>query len=98
MIIYRGAGILTLLTPIATLLLLMWLWPDPSAAKGNITLSWFLLGCGIGAAINVVLGFLLNRGALPVGERAARHHFFFLPMQWPSLAIVAACAAVALLR
>jgi ABC-type nitrate/sulfonate/bicarbonate transport system permease component len=97
MLIYRGAGFLTLLTPIATLLLLMWLWPDPTVAKGTISLARLLLGFGIGAALNVVLGFLLNRGARVAGEHA-RHHFFFLPMQWPSLAIVVACGVVALLR
>ncbi|NWF33367.1 hypothetical protein HH110_09955 [Stenotrophomonas sp. SAM-B] len=97
MIIYRGAGFLTLLTPVVALLLLMWLWPDPSVAKGNISLTRLLLGFGIGAAINVVVGLVLNRGPRAEGE-PARHHFFYLPMQWPSLAIVAACAAGALLR
>jgi hypothetical protein len=97
MLIYRGAGFLTLLTPIATLLLLMWLWPDPSVAKGNTSLTQLLLGFGSGAALNVVLGVLLNRGPRAAGEHA-RHHFFFLPMQWPSLAIVVACVVVALLR
>jgi len=97
MVIYRGAGLLTLLTPIVALLLLMWLWPDPSVAKGNTSLAQLLIGFGIGAAINVVLGLVLNRGPRGEGE-PARHHFFYLPMQWPSLAIVVACAAVALLR
>lgn len=97
MVIYRGAGFFTLLTPIITVLLVLWLYPDPSVAKGNITLPQFLLGCGIGAAINTVLGFVLNRGPRPEGE-LARHHFFFLPMQWPSLAIVVVCAAVAAAR
>jgi len=97
MLIYRGAGFLTLLTPMAALLLLMWFWPEPSVAKGNISLARLLLGFGIGAAINVVLGVLLNRGPRVAGEHA-RHHFFFLPMQWPSLAIVVACVVVALLR
>ncbi|KIP81754.1 hypothetical protein [Stenotrophomonas sp. CFBP8980] len=97
MVIYRGAGFFTLLTPIVAVLLLLWLYPDPSVAKGNITLAQFLLGCGIGAAINVVLGVVLNRGVRPEGV-PARHHFFYLPMQWPSLAIVLACAVVAVLR
>jgi hypothetical protein len=97
MLIYRGAGFLTLLTPIATLLLLMWLWPDPSVAKGNTSLTQLLLGFGSGAALNVLLGLVLNRGPRATGEHA-RHHFFFLPMQWPSLAIVVACVVVALLR
>lgn len=97
MLIYRGAGFLTLLTPIATLLLLMWLWPDPAFAKGNTSLTQLLVGFGSGAAINVLLGLVLNRGPRAPGERA-RHHFFFVPMQWPSLVIVVACAAVALLR
>ncbi|WP_369350131.1 hypothetical protein [Stenotrophomonas sp. JAG2] len=97
MVICRGAGFLTLLTPIVTLLLLMWLWPDPAVAKGNTSLAQLLIGFGIGAAINVVVGLVLNRGPRAEGE-PARHHFFYLPMQWPSLAIVVACAAVALLR
>ena len=97
MVIYRGAGFFTLLTPIVAVLLLLWLYPDPSVAKSNITLAQFLLGCGIGAAINVVLGFVLNRGVRAEGV-PARHHFFYLPMQWPSLAIVLACAVVAVLR
>ena len=97
MIIYRGAGILTLLTPIVVVLLMLWLYPDPSVAKGNTTLVQFLLGCGVGAAINTVLGFALNRGGRAAGGHA-RHHFFYLPMQWPSMAIVIACGVVALLR
>ena len=97
MVIYRGAGFFTLLTPIVAVLVLLWLYPDPSAAKGNITLPQLLLGCGIGAAISTVLGFVLNRGTRAEGE-PARHHFFYLPMQWPSLAIVVACAVVAAAR
>lgn len=97
MIIYRGAGFFTLLTPIVAVLLLMWLQQDPTVAKGNMTLPQFLLGCGIGAAINTVLGFVLNRGVRADGE-PAKHHFFYLPMQWPSLAIVVVCAVVAAVR
>ena len=97
MIIHRGAGFLTLLTPIVALLLLMWLWPDPAVAKGNTSLAQLLIGFGIGAAINVVLGSVLNRGPRGAGEHA-RHHFFFMPMQWPSLVIVLVCAVVAVLR
>jgi hypothetical protein len=31
------------------------------------------------------------------GETAP-HHFFFLPMQWPALALVVVCVVIALLR
>jgi hypothetical protein len=58
--IYRGAGWMTLLTPLAMLLLLTWLWPDPSVKPGNTSLMQFLLAVGIGSAINVVLGFVLK--------------------------------------
>ncbi|WP_208640460.1 hypothetical protein [Rahnella inusitata] len=61
MLIYRGAGIMTLLMPIVTVLLLMWLWPDPSVKKGDVSLMQFLLGVGIGAAINTVMGLIINR-------------------------------------
>jgi len=97
MIIYRGAGFFTLLTPIVAMLLLIALQQDPTVAKGNMTLQQFLLGCGTGAAINTVLGFVLNRGVRADGE-LAKHHFFYLPMQWPSLAIVVVCAMVAVIR
>ncbi|MBH1717341.1 hypothetical protein I5V32_14525 [Stenotrophomonas maltophilia] len=50
--IYRGWGILTLITPIAP------------RQKGEV----------------------------------APHHFFFVPMQWAALVIVAVCVVVALLR
>ena len=95
--IYRGAGFLTLLTPIVSVLLLTYFFHDPSAGQGNTTLQQFLLGCGAGAAVNVVIGLALNRGARAPGEHA-RHHFFFMPMQWPALAIVIVCAAVAALK
>ena len=36
--IYRGAGIMTLLLPMVTVLLLMWLWPDPGVKKGDVSL------------------------------------------------------------
>jgi hypothetical protein len=91
MIMYRGAGFLTLLTPIATLLLLMWLWPDPSVAPGNTSLRQLLFGFAIGAGINQLLGTFLHRGPRAPGEHA-RHHFFYMPMQWPSLVIVIVCA------
>ncbi len=97
MVIYRGAGFLTLLTPIVAVLLLMWLWPDPSVAKGNTSLVQLLIGFGIGAAINVGLGLVLNHGPRAPGEHA-RHHFFYMPMQWPSLAIVIVCAVWGALR
>ncbi|WP_206758794.1 hypothetical protein [Pseudomonas sp. CFBP 8772] len=54
-----------------------------------------LMGLGIGSAINVVLGFVLNRELHPDG---VRHHFFFIPMQWPALLIMLACAVIALLK
>jgi hypothetical protein len=50
---------------------------------------------GIGSAINTVLGFALNR---QVHEDGVRHHFFFMPMQWPALAIMIVCAVIALLK
>jgi hypothetical protein len=93
--IYRGAGWMTLLTPLAMVLLLTCLWPDPSVKPGNTSLMQFLLAVGIGSAINVVLGFVLNRELHPDG---VRHHFFFVPMQWPALLIMLACAVVALLK
>jgi hypothetical protein len=93
--IYRGAGWMTLFTPLAMVVLLTWLWPDPSVKPGNTSLMQFLLAVGIGSAINVVLGFVLNRELHPDG---VRHHFFFVPMQWPALLIMLACAVVALLK
>lgn len=95
MMIYRGAGWMTLFTPLAMLMLMMWLWPDCSVKPGNTSLMQLLMGLGIGSAINVVLGFVLNRELHPDG---VRHHFFFVPMQWPALAIMLACAVVALLK
>jgi hypothetical protein len=95
MMIYRGAGWMTLLTPIVMVLLLMWLLMDPSVKPGNISLMHFLMGVGIGSAINVVLGFVLNR---QVHADGVRHHFFFMPMQWPALAIAVVCAVIALLK
>lgn len=93
--IYRGAGWMTLLTPLAMVLLLSWLLMDPSAKSSDLSLMQFLLAVGIGSAINIVLGFVLNRELHPDG---VRHHFFFVPMQWPALAIMLACAVVALLK
>ncbi|MBV4452548.1 MULTISPECIES: hypothetical protein [Pseudomonas] len=93
--IYRGAGWFTLFTPIAMLLLVMWLWPDPSVKPGDTSLTQLLIGFGIGSAINVVLGFVLNR---QVHADGVRHHFFFMPMQWPALAIMLVCALIALLK
>lgn len=97
MIIYRGAGFITLLTPLVVVLLFAYLQRDPVTHRGDTTLSAFLLGIAIGAAINIAIGFALNRGPRPEGTYA-RHHFFFVPMQWPSLAIVVACIAVAVGR
>ena len=76
-------------------LLMIWLWPDPSVKPGNTSLTQLLIGVGIGSAINVVLGFVLNRELHPDG---VRHHFFFIPMQWPALLIMLACAVIALLK
>ncbi|HDS1832798.1 TPA: hypothetical protein RNT04_002541 [Stenotrophomonas maltophilia] len=97
MLIYRGAGLLTLLTPIAAVLLILILFPDPAVGRGNTSLSQVLLAFGLGSAINTVLGFVLNRKPRVPGQHAP-HHFFFLPMQWPALAIVAACVVIAVLR
>ena len=60
MMIYRGAGWMTLFTPLAMVLSMMWLWPDPSVKPGNTSLMQFLLAVGIGSAINIVLGFVLK--------------------------------------
>jgi len=95
MLIYRGAGIMTLLMPIVTVLLLMWLWPDPSVKKGDVSSMQFLLGVGIGAAINTVMGLILNRKNHDDG---VRHHFFYIPMQWPSLAIVLVCSIIGFIK
>lgn len=95
MLIYRGAGIMTLLMPIVTVLLLMWLWPDPSVKKGDVSLMQFLLGVGIGAAINTIMGLILNRKNHDGG---VRHHFFYIPMQWPSLAIVVVCGIIGFIK
>jgi len=95
MMIYRGAGWMTLFTPLAMLMLMMWLWPDSSVKPGNTSLMQLLMGLGSGSAINVVLGFVLNRELHPDG---VRHHFFFIPMQWPALLIMLACAVIALLK
>lgn len=95
MLIYRGAGIMTLLMPIVTVLLLIWLWPDPSVKKGDVSLMQFLLGVGIGAAINTVMGLILNRKNHDDG---VRHHFFYIPMQWPSLAIVLVCSIIGFIK
>jgi len=95
-VIYRGWGIMTLVTPIAAILLLAYFFPH-EGPKGNIPLSQVLLGAGIGAAVNVVLGLWLNRAPRQKGE-VAPHHFFFVPMQWAALVIVAVCVVVALLR
>ena len=53
--IYRGWGIMTLVTPIAGILLLAYFFPH-DGAKGNIPLQQVLLGGGIGAAVNMLLG------------------------------------------
>ncbi|HGM5044664.1 TPA: hypothetical protein ACKPZV_001872 [Stenotrophomonas maltophilia] len=94
--IYRGWGILTLVTPIAAILLLAYFFPH-DGPKGNVPLQQVLLGAGIGATVNVLLGLWLNRSPRQKGE-AARHHFFFVPMQWAALVLVVVCVVVALLR
>jgi len=94
--IYRGWGFMTLVTPIAGILLLAYFFPH-DGAKGNIPLQQVLLGGGIGAAVNVLLGLWLNRAPRLKGE-AAPHHFFFVPMQWVALVIVAVCVMISLLR
>lgn len=94
--IYRGWGIMTLVTPIAAILLLAYFFPH-EGPRGNIPLAQVLLGAGIGAAVNVLLGLWLNRRPRRKGE-AAPHHFFFVPMQWAALVIVAVCALIMLLR
>ncbi|WP_240650998.1 hypothetical protein [Stenotrophomonas indicatrix] len=94
--IYRGWGIMTLVTPIAGILLLAYFFPH-DGAKGNIPLQQVLLGGGIGAAVNVLLGLWLNRAPRQKGVAAA-HHFFFVPMQWAALVLVVVCAVVAVMR
>ncbi|MFP3847606.1 hypothetical protein [Pseudomonas sp. W5-01] len=64
---------------------MMWLWPATTVKPGNTSLMQFLLAVGVGPAINVVLSFALNRELHPYG---VRHHFFFIPMQWPALLII----------
>lgn len=86
---------MTLVTPIAAILLLAYFFPH-EGSRGNTPLTQVLLGAGIGAAVNVMLGLWFNRAPRQKGE-AAPHHFFFVPMQWAALALVV-CVAVALLR
>lgn len=91
MLIYRGAGIMTLLTPVLMVLLLMWLFPDPAVKQGNTSLTQFLMGVGIGSAINTALGLFLNRR---IHNDGVHHHFFYIPMQWPALVIGVVCAII----
>lgn len=86
---------MTLLTPIAMVLLLTWLLMDPSVKSSDLSLMQMLLAVGIGSAINVVVGCVLNRELHPDG---VRHHFFFIPMQWPALLIMLVCVVIALLK
>ena len=65
--IYRGWGIMTLVTPIAAILLLAYFFPH-DGPKGNTPLSQVLLGAGLGAAVNVVLGLWLNRAPRQKGR------------------------------
>lgn len=95
MLIYRGAGFMTLFTPIVTVLLLMWLFPDPSVRQGNISLVQFLMGTGIGSVMNTVIGFYLNRKTYADG---VHHHFFYIPMQWPALIISIVCVIIWLIK
>ncbi len=53
--IYRGWGFMTLVTPIAAILLLAYFFPH-DGPKGNVPLQQVLLGAGIGATVNVLLG------------------------------------------
>ncbi|MCO7468496.1 hypothetical protein NJG16_00250 [Stenotrophomonas maltophilia] len=94
--IYRGWGFMTPVTPIAGILLLAYFFPH-DGPKGNIPLQQVLLGGGIGAAVNMLLGLWLNRVPRQKGE-AASHHFFFVPMQWAALILVAVCVVTAMLR
>lgn len=93
--IYRGAGIMTLLTPIIVLLCLTALWPGAATASGDVSLKSFLYGTIIGSVLNTVAGFIVNR---ETDEHGARHHFFFIPMQWPSLAIALVCTVIAIIK
>ncbi|KAF1015595.1 MAG: hypothetical protein GAK31_01070 [Stenotrophomonas maltophilia] len=95
--LYRGAGLLTLLSPIAGILLLMLLFPDPAVAHGNTSLRQVLLGAALGSAVNVALGLWLNRGPRGADGRA-RHHLYFMPMQWPALVLLAACLVQAAVK
>ncbi len=63
--IYRGWGIMTLVTPIAAILLLAYFFPH-DGPRGNIPLQQVLMGAGIGAALNVLLGLWLNRAPHPI--------------------------------
>ena len=63
--------------------------------KGDVSLMQFLLGVGIGAAINTVMGLILNRKNYDDG---VRHHFFYIPMQWPSLAMVVVCGIIGFIK
>ncbi|SDI96075.1 hypothetical protein SAMN05216588_1316 [Pseudomonas flavescens] len=95
MVIYRGAGLMTLLMPIIVVLLWLWLWPDPTVKPGDVTLMQFLLSVVIGSLINVALGLVLNRGDRSHG---VRHHFFYVPMQWPALAFAVVCGVLAVIN
>ncbi|MGC6389173.1 hypothetical protein ACMV8I_16150 [Ewingella sp. S1.OA.A_B6] len=95
MMIYRGAGFMTLLTPMIIVLLLMWLLPDPHVKYGDTSFMQFLLGVGIGSAINTVIGLILNR---KTHTDSTCHHFFFIPMQWPALTITVVCAVIAIIK
>ncbi|WP_340684396.1 hypothetical protein, partial [Stenotrophomonas maltophilia] len=72
--IYRGWGFMTLVTPIAAILLLAYFFPH-EGSRGTTPLAQVLLGAGIGAAVNVLLGLWLNRAPRQKGQ-AASHHFF----------------------
>ncbi len=95
MLIYRGAGIMTLLMPCVIVLLLMWFWPASSVKPGDVSLMQFLLGVGIGSAINVATGLILNKKNHSDG---VHHHFFYMPMQWPALAIMLTCLIIGFIK
>ncbi len=91
--IYRGWGILTLITPIAAILLLAY-FSRTQAPRANTHLA-VLLGASIGAAVNVLLGLWLNRAPRQKG-RSGAPSFLFRADAVAALVIVAVCVVVAL--
>ena len=93
--IYRGWGILTLITPIAAILLLAYFFPR--RPQGQHPALAGVAGCQHWRGGECAAGPVAQPGTRQKGE-VAPHHFFFVPMQWAALAIVAVCVVVALLR